>query len=139
MKRFSILIVTIALLLASNAPASAEELALKMVGVWRVKSFEGIDVQSKEAYKPFGENPLSYYVFTKGGRYIKGNSSGTYKVNGSKLTVTYDRSTNDGVQEITLEREIEVSGKMMTLKSMPVANKMAGKTIVFTVIAEKIE
>jgi hypothetical protein len=139
MKRISILVVTIASLLASNGMASAEELALQMVGVWRVKSFEGVDVQSKEAYKPFANNPPSYYVFTQGGRYIKGNSSGTYKVEGAKVTITYDRSTTDGLPEFTLEREVEVSGKVMTLKSMPVVNKMAGKTIVFTVIAEKIE
>jgi hypothetical protein len=85
MKRISILVVTFVLLSASNAMASAEELALRLVGVWRVKSFEGVDVQSKEAYKPFGENP--YYVFTKGGRYLKGNSSGTYKVEGPRLSL----------------------------------------------------
>jgi len=39
----------------------------------------------------------------------------------------------------TLEREVEVKGNVMTLKSTPVVNRMAGKTVVFTVVAEKVE
>ena len=63
-------------------------MALKMVGGLEGEKFRGHRCPSKEAYKPFGENPLSYYVFTKGGRYIKGNSFGTYEGNGSRLTIT---------------------------------------------------
>ena len=41
--------------------------------------------------------------------------------------------------EAALVREVEVKGNAMTLKSTPIVNRMIGKTIVFTVVAEKVD
>ena len=76
-----------------------------------------------------------YYVFSRGGRYFKGSSSGDYAIEGGKITITYDdRSISD-----VLGREVSVSGNLMTLKSMPVVSNMARSTVIFTVVAEKVD
>ena len=47
---------------------SAQDLATSVVGVWKMKNFESVEVESKKVLRPFGENPAAYYVFTKGGQ-----------------------------------------------------------------------
>jgi hypothetical protein len=69
--------------------------------------------------------------------YIKGSSSGAYSVEGRKVTITYDEQTN--FPPTVLGHEVSVSGNLMTLKSMPIASKMARSTVVFTVVAEKVD
>ena len=78
-----------------------------------------------------------HYVFSKGGRYIKGSSSGAYAIEGGTVTITYDDPTN--FPPTVLGREVSVSGNLMTLKSMPVVSKMARRTVVFTEGAEKVD
>ena len=78
-----------------------------------------------------------YYVFSRGGRYIKGSSSGAYMIEGDKVIITYDDPTN--FPPTVLGREVSVSGNLMTLKSMPVVSKMARSALVCTVVAEKVD
>jgi hypothetical protein len=77
-----------------------------------------------------------YYVFSRGGRYIKGSTSGAFTVEGRQITITYDEQTN--FPPTVLAREVTVSGNLMTLK-LPVVSKMARSTVVFTVVAEKVD
>ena len=126
----------VALIALWPRPAPAEDLSSQIVGIWKVKSVECVDSDGKECSTPLSKL-TRYYVFSRGGRYIKGSSSGAYTIEGSKVTITYDEPTN--FPPTVLGREVSVSGNLMTLKSMPVVSKMARSTVVFTVVAEKVD
>jgi hypothetical protein len=81
--------------------------------------------------------PPRYYVFSRGGRYIKGSSSGAYAIEGGKITITYDDPIN--FPPTVLGHEVSISGNLMTLRSMPVVSKMASSALVCTVVAEKVD
>ena len=126
----------VALIALWPGPAPAEDLSSQIVGIWKVKSVECVDSDGKECSTPLSKL-TRYYVFSRGGRYIKGSSSGAYAIEGGTVTITYDDPTN--FPPTVLGREVSVSGNLMTLKSMPVVSKMARSTVVFTVVAEKVD
>jgi hypothetical protein len=126
----------IALVVLWSRPVPAEDLRSQIVGIWKVRSVECVDLDGKDCSTPLDKLPR-YYVFTRGGTYIKGSSSGAYTIEGGKVTITYDEQTN--FPPTILAHEISVSGNLMTLKSMPVVSKMARSMVVFTIVAEKID
>jgi hypothetical protein len=128
--------VAVAVVALWSRPVAAEDLTSQIIGIWKVKSFECVDSVGKECSTPMSK-VSRYYVFSRGGRYIKGSSSGVYTIEGSKVTITYDEPTN--FPPTVLGHEVRVSGNLLTLKSLPVVNKMARSTVVFTVVAEKVE
>jgi hypothetical protein len=136
MKPVLVLTAAVALIALWSRPVHAEDLSSQIVGIWKVKNVECVDSDGKECSAPLSKL-TRYYVFSRGGRYIKGSSSGAYKVEGGKVTITYDEQTN--FPPTVLAREVSVTGNLMTLKSMPVASKMATSTVVFTVVAEKVD
>ena len=136
MKPVVVLTAAVALIALWSRPVPAEDGTSQIVGIWKVKSVECVDADGKECSTPFSKL-TRYYVFSRGGRYIKGSSSGVYTIEGSKVTVTFDEPTN--FPPTVLGREVSVSGNLMTLKSMPVVSKMARSTVVFTVRAEKVD
>ena len=136
MKPVAVLTAGVALIALWSLPVRAEDLTSQIVGIWKVKSVECVDSDGKECSTPLGKLPR-HYVFSKGGRYIKGSSSGAYTIDGGKVTITYDEATN--FPPTVLGREVSVTGNLMTLKFMPVASKMAMSTVVFTVVAEKVD
>jgi hypothetical protein len=93
MKHILTSVVAVVCSLTWALPSLAHDVASQIVGVWKIKSVESLDVQSKEVRRPFGDSPLSFFVFSKGGRFLKGNSYGNYKVEGSKVTIAFDRPT----------------------------------------------
>jgi hypothetical protein len=110
----------VALIALWSRPAPAEDLSSQIAGTWKVKSVECVDSDGKECSTPLSKL-TRYYVFSRGGRYFKGSSSGDYAIEGGKV------------------REVSVSGNLMTLKSMPVVSNMARSTVIFTVVAEKVD
>jgi hypothetical protein len=116
--------------------ATAEDLSSQIVGIWKVKSVECVDADGKECSTPLSKL-ARYYVFSRGGRYIKGSSSGAYAIEGGKITITYDDPIN--FPPTVLGHEVSISGNLMTLRSMPVVSKMARSTLVCTVVAEKVD
>jgi hypothetical protein len=136
MKPIVVIAASVALIALWSRPAPAEELTSQIVGIWKVKSVECVDSDGKECSTPLSKL-TRYYVFSRGGRYIKGSSTGAYTIEGGKVTITYDEPTN--FPPTVLGREVSVSGNPMTMKSMPVVSKMARSTVVFTVVAEKVD
>ena len=134
--RLLVLTAAVALVALWPRPAPAEDLSSQIIGIWKVKSVECIDSDGKECSTPLSK-PTRYYVFSRGGRYINGSSSGAYTIEGGKVTITYDEPTN--FPPTVLGRGVSISGNLMTMKSMPVVSKMARSTPVFTVVAEKID
>jgi hypothetical protein len=123
MKSAVVLTVAVALIALLSWPVHAEDLGSQIVGIWKVKSVECVDADGKECSTPLSKL-TRYYVFSRGGRYINGSSSGAYAIEGGKVTITYDDPTN--FPQTVLGREVSVSGNLMTLKSMPVVSKMEG-------------
>ena len=83
----------VALIALWPRPTPAQDLSSQIVGIWKVKSVECVDSDGKECSTP-SSKLTRYYVFSRGGRYIKGSSSGAYTIEGSKVTITYDEPTN---------------------------------------------
>ena len=137
MRRVPTLVALPAVIATFCLPAAAQDLSSQIVGIWRIKKIEQIDVASKATSLPFGDRPTGFYIFTKAGRYIKGSSSGTYKTGSGKVIITYDGPT--GSAGDTLEREVQVTGNVMLLTSEPSLNRVTGRTAVFTVTAERVE
>ncbi len=133
---FVVLTGVVAVIALWPRPALAEDLSSQIVGIWKVKSVECVDSDGKECSTPLSKL-TRYYVFSRGGRYINGSSSGTYAIERGKVTITDDDPTN--FPPTVLGREVSVSGNLMTLKSMPVVSKMARSMVVFTVVAEKVD
>ena len=166
MRRTLIAAAAAAFALTLAQPLRAQDLASQIVGVWKMKNFESLEVESKKVLKPFGESPAAYFVFTKGGRFISATfgsdrkppagagptdaervelfktmsaTSGTYKVQDGKVAITYDGSWIQGWTGKTQVREVTVSGTPMTYKSPPQPSGSTGVMIVFTAVLDKVE
>ena len=144
-------------------PAQAQDAVSQLVGTWQYRSQTITEVQSGKVTKPFGEKPTGYISYTKGGRLIfvlfgdrekptlpfkdedrvklfntMASGSGTYKVEGNKLTVTYDTSYHELWTGTTQTRMFEIKGNTLTITSAP-SKSPAGVDISFTVVLEKVE
>jgi hypothetical protein len=155
----------VTLLVALSIPASAQDLASQIVGVWKVVSNTNKEVATGKVFRAFGENPIGYSVFTKGGRTFftqmaadrakptgatatdaerlklfatLAAGSGTYKIEGNVYTVTYDSSWNQFWTGTTQKRKIAISGNKLTITSDPTKN-LEGQEVVFEVVFERIE
>jgi hypothetical protein len=64
--------------------------------------------------------------------------SGTYKVEGNTIIVTYAASWNQTWTGITQTRQFEIVGNKLTVTSAPTKD-LAGQDIVFVVTYERVE
>jgi len=158
--------VTLAFLVTSPPAAVAEDLASQIVGIWSYVSVTTTEVASGKVTKLFGEKPKGYLVYTKGGRSLYvlvadnranpasaavtdaeavglfrtlGSGSGTYKVEGKTLIVTWDTSSNQIWTGTTQKRYIEIAGNKLTISSDPVKISATGLDVVFVNTLEKVE
>ena len=165
MKRALISVLTLALAATLAWPVPAQDLGSQVVGVWKYISVNNKEVATGKIIYPFGETPRGYIVYTKGGRllfsFVGDNrtkpagasatdvervnlfntlaaGSGTYKVEGNTITVTYDTSWHQLWTGTTHKRNIALAGNRLTLTSAPTKD-MAGQEIVFETIVERIE
>lgn len=144
--------------------ASAQDANSPLLGTWKYISQSITEVQSGKVTKPFGENPSGYITYTKGGRLqtilvgegrqkpqvpLKDEdrirlfntlvaATGTFKVEGNILTISYDTSWNELWTGTTQKRTFEISGNKLTIKSAPSKNA-AGNDVFFTIGLEKVE
>jgi len=154
------------LLLLGASSVLAQDLAASVVGVWKVKTFEVEQIETKKITKPYGEKPSGFFVFTKT-RFFSitlgsdrkppaaasptdaervelfksmSATAGVYTVEGGKVTITYDGAWNPQWIGTTQIRAVEISGTTMTFKSLtPVASALSGVKIIFTAVLEKVE
>ena len=165
MKRILISAATAAFALTLVQPVPAQDLASQIVGVWKYTSSSNKEVETGKVDHPYGKNPTGHIVYTKGGHVVfavagdnrkaPANSqftdadraelfktmaaaSGTYKVEGNTLTVTYGASWNQTWTGVTQKREIEIVGNKLTITSAPVKSG-TGKDIIFVVTLERVE
>jgi len=60
---------TMMFLLALALPASAQDLASQILGVWRHVSITSIETATGKVNQPFGENPVGKLIYTKTGHF----------------------------------------------------------------------
>jgi len=155
----------LALLLASPAVATAQDVASQMVGVWKRTGFVQKIVATGETSKAQGDNPSGMLIFSRGGHFTwiniagdrkspaslpptdaerlylyntSGSGAGTYKVNGDKVTILYTASSNQawtGTERVTT---VQVSGKVLTWTSPPFKT-LDGKDATGTQTFERLE
>jgi hypothetical protein len=143
----------VALLTTLETPAIAEDLSSQFIGVWKYVSVSVTEVATGKVTHPFGEKPIGYIVYTKGGRLIftlvgdnrakpasavatdaerlslfntSSSASGTYKLDGNTLISTYDSSSFETWTGTAQKRKIAITGNKMTVTSDPYKN-LAGK------------
>ena len=166
MKRILISAVTVAFALTLAQPVPAQDLASQIVGVWKYTSQSTKDVETGKVDHPYGNNPTGHIVYTKGGHVVftlvadnrkapanpqftdadrvelfktMAAGSGTYKVEGNTLTVTYGASWVQTWTGVTQKRQIEIVGNKLTVTSAPVKSGTTGKDIIFVVTLERVE
>jgi hypothetical protein len=165
MKHTSISAAALAFLLMGTQPAPTQDLASQLVGVWKYTSQSTKEVATGKINHPFGEKPTGHIVYTKGGHAVfvlAGDNrkapaaavatdaerinlfntiaaaSGTYKVEGNTIIVTYAASWNQTWTGITQKRQFEIVGNKLTVTSAPTKD-LAGQDIVFVVTYERVE
>jgi hypothetical protein len=143
----------------------AEDLSSQIAGVLKYVSVTKTEVASGRVNKPLGENPKGYAVYTKGGRLLfvlvgdnrakpagpavtdaeavglfKTSSfgSGTYKVEGKTVIMTFDTSGSERLTGTTQKRYVEITGNKLTVTSDPVKGA-GGIDVVYTNILERVE
>lgn len=162
------LIVAMGLLTAHAAThaASAQDLASQIVGTWKLISFERKELQTGKTTKFYGERPVGYSVYTKGGHFLvyliaEGRKkpasseatdaelaalyktmyaySGAYSVEGNKLILKLDGSWNEVWTGGQRTQTAQVDGNRLTLTSMPFKGAVSGVDIVVTNVLERID
>jgi lipocalin-like protein len=166
MKRTLMSAVALAFLVTWAQPATAQDLASQLVGVWKYTGVTTTEVASGKINKPLGDKPNGYLIYTKGGRLLfsvvggdrpkpagaavsdaeavplfrtLAAASGTYKVEGSVITSTYDSSWNQLWTGTSGKRKIEIVGNKMTLTADPVKSDASGLEIVIQTTFERVE
>jgi hypothetical protein len=158
----SALALVVSLMLAS--PASAQDLASSIVGLWKLTSHGNKVAATGAMTHPFGEHPAGYQLFTRGGRLMfmmfgenrkrPGGSSlsdpervalfnglvsysGTYKVEGSKILMHFDAEATPAGVDRTYSAEL--SGNKLTLTAQPFLNTNTGQQIISIRTFERAE
>jgi len=157
--------VTLALMLASPVVVAAQDLASQMVGVWKRTSQVNKSVATGETSKPAGENPTGTVIFTRGGYFTwifisdgrkspaslpptdaerialyntSGFASGSYKVDGDKVTFLYHTSFNQVWTGQERVQTMQVSGKLLNWTSAPFKTA-DGKDVIAMFTFERLE
>ena len=154
---------SVALLLASSQLAKAD-LAKELVGVWKGKAHTQKPLDGSEASTPLGASPTGTAIFTSGGnftwiflgdgrkasgfappdteRVALYNSlafgTGTYRVEGDKVTLRYDGSWNQIWTGTERSQTLKIDGKTLMWTS-PSFKRGDGKEVVATFTYERVE
>jgi hypothetical protein len=155
----------LALLLASPAIVAAQDLASQLVGVWKRTGQVNKIVATGETSKPMGENPTGTAIFTRGGYFTwifiaegrkppaslpptdaerialyntGGFASGSYKVDGDKVTFVYHTSSNQVWTGQERVQTMQVSSKLLNWTSAPFKTA-DGKDAIAMLTFERLE
>jgi hypothetical protein len=157
---------TVAFLTSLAQTASAQDLASQIVGAWKWTSHVYKEVATGKTTNVYGDKPSGLMVYTKGGSLVyavfgdnrkapasapatdadraglfntMAAATGTYKVEGNMLAITYNGSWNQSWTGTTQKRQIEIVGNKLTLMSAPFKSAQTGQDTVFVVSYERVE
>jgi hypothetical protein len=156
----------LALLLTLAQPVAAQDLASQLVGVWKLTGQSTKEVATGKITHSLGEKPTGHLMYTKGAHMAfvfagenrkgpagasftdaeivnlfntMGAASGTYKVEGNTLIVTYETSWNQTWTGATQKRQIEIVGNKLTIATAPFKDPATGQDTVYVTTYERVE
>jgi len=157
--------VTVGLLFILPHAAAAQDLATQLTGVWKLTSSMVKQLDTGATAPLFGERPGGVAVFTRGGHFTWGwvgdgrkapagpipsdvervalyntsaFGSGTYRVEGSTVSLRYDSSWNQSWTGTERKAQMQVSGKTLTWTSPPFKS-LDGKDVIAISTLERVE
>ena len=133
--------------------------------MWKYTSVTSTEVVSGKVAKLLDDKPNGYVIYTKGGRFLwsivaeerakpsagvsdaeavllfrtLSAGSGTFKVEGSVLTLTFDSSWNQLWTGTSQKRNIEIVGNKLTATTDPVKASATGLESVNQATFERVE
>jgi hypothetical protein len=166
-KRILVSTMTLALAATLARPVPAQDLASQIDGTWKLTSFTRQEVATGKVSKLYGDQPVGYNVYTKGGRVIvfavaEGRKapakaeptdaeridlfktmyafSGNDKVEGNnKLVYRIDGSWNQSWTGTDLTRLVQIAGDKLKFDTVPFKSVLDGQEIVVTTTFERVE
>src|SRR5215813_8260961 len=81
MKRILTMVAGLAFTLVSAQWAAAQDLASQIVGVWKMTSYARKDVETGKTSATFGERPVGYCHYTRGGHFVSDYVAQDRKIN----------------------------------------------------------
>ena len=158
---------TIALtfVLAFNQPATAQDSASSIVGVWKLTGFARKEVGTDKNVQAYGEHPAGYRIHTRGGRafymFFAENrkappapitdadraelfktmtaAGGTYEAEGNSVVFHPEVSAAQSPTTATLKYRFEIAGRTLTMTTDPIKNAAGGPDIYFVTTYERVE
>ena len=152
--------------LFSTPQAFAQDAANSIVGVWKMTSWSRKEVETGKVEQLMGANPSGLVIYTRGGavssfvtaedRKASGTPpmkdedrialfstmyaySGSYTVEGRKLTTRIENSWNKAWNGNVITGEMEISGKKLTTTSAPTAAAKDGRSVIFIHTFDRVE
>ena len=165
MHRALISMMALALVLTLGQPASAQDPATSIVGVWKLTSFARKEVGTDKTIHVLGERPSGYRVHTRGGHAFymffgenrkapvgavtdtdrlelfktMSAAGGTYEVEGNKVVFHAEVSGSQSMTGGTLTYRFVIAGKTLTMTTDPVKSSAGGPENVFVSTYERVE
>jgi hypothetical protein len=166
MKRILTVVTGLGFLLTSIQWAAAQDLASQIVGVWKITSYARKDVETGKTSANYGERPVGYYHYTRGGHFLvtyvaqdrKMNekaeltdaesldafktlsaSGGTYKTDGDKVIMQYGVSYIPSWTGTARTFQAQIAGNKLTMTAEPFKSRRDGKDIVVVTTWERVE
>jgi hypothetical protein len=157
-------LILIAFAIAANDATTKAHAADSIVGTWRLVSFFEEETDSKAVHKAFGDHPFGFLTLTSDGRMMliiadpsrkpaaapkptdaeaahlhqtMAAYTGSYTLEGQKLTHHVDLSWNQAWNGTDQVRYIEVKNNYLTVKTAPLMSPVLNKEVVATLVWEQ--
>jgi Lipocalin-like domain len=154
------------IVVAIAAVCSTVQAGDSVVGSWRLLSWVQEDVESKAVQSVFGDNPVGVITYTSDGHmsvFIANPKqrpaggplptdaeaanlyrtmiaySGTYSIEGNKVTHKVEVSWNQAWNGTDQQRLIEVKDNRLTIKTPTMVNPISGKESINTLVWERMK
>jgi hypothetical protein len=157
----------VAFVAGSAAPASTQDAASQLVGVWKLQKFDSCKAGTDECRAFYGEKPAGYMVFTRSGVFLSQGYAekrvvpktpdptdeervslhksmfawgGRYKVEDDKVVVTVEISWNQAwTGTVRPGFKASVQGKTLTITSSPFKSTVDGTMVTTKLSLERVE
>jgi hypothetical protein len=157
---------TLAMLAVAISVVATKARAADVVGTWRMVSWSEEETESKAGHTPFGDHPIGSLTYTADGHMMvifadpgrKPSASpkpteaeaaelyrtmvaysGTYSVEGDRITHKIDVSWNQAWNGTSQSRFIEIRDNRLTIRTSPFVSPFLNKQIVATLIFERVK